>query len=171
MYDIECIVMQTITLFSNTCSSDTMPSLKEVDTATNTDKAAAAAVAQQQEESSSGGGGLKTHNKNDDSTKNGAPTAKKTTTNDTLTQQQPSTIKQIIQYEDPSKIPPDETSFTTRPHFSTQNEFHVNLQNFDLSFRCSICYEIYTNPVVLVSCMHNFCSLCIRNHLRTTYTG
>ena len=143
-----------------------MPSLKEVDTI-NT--AAAAAVVAQQEESSSGGGGLlKSHNKNDDSTKNGAPTAiAKKTTNDTLTQEQ----QQIIQYEDPTKVPPDETSFTTRPHFSTQNEFHVNLQNFDLSFRCSICYEIYTNPVVLVSCMHNFCSLCIRNHLRTTYTG
>lgn len=135
---------------------------------------AAAAVAQQGE-SSSGGGGLPTHNKNDDSTINGAPTAiaKKTATN-TLTQeqQQSSTIKQqILQYEDPTKVPPDETSFTTRPHFSTQNEFHVNLQNFDLSYRCSICYEIFTNPVVLVSCMHNFCSLCIRNHLRTTYTG
>jgi len=147
-----------------------MPSLKEVDTM-NT---AAAAVAQQGE-SSSGGGGLPTHNKNDDSTINGAPTAiaKKTATN-TLTQeqQQSSTIKQqILQYEDPTKVPPDETSFTTRPHFSTQNEFHVNLQNFDLSYRCSICYEIFTNPVVLVSCMHNFCSLCIRNHLRTTYTG
>ena len=141
-----------------------MPSLKEVDTI-NTTTVAAAAVAQQQEESSSGGG-LKSHNKNDDSiTKNGASTAKKTT-NDTLIQEQ-----QIIQYEDPTKVPPDETSFTTKPHFSTHNKFHVNLQNFDLSFRCSICYEIYTNPVVLVSCMHNFCSLCIRNHLRTTYTG
>jgi len=150
-----------------------MPSLKEVDTMNTT---AAAAVVAQQEESSSGGGGLKSlnHNKNDDSiTTNGAPTAKKTTTNNTLTQeqQQPSTIKQIIQYEDPSKVPPDETSFTTKPHFSTQNEFHVNLQNFDLSYRCPICCEIFTNPVVLVSCMHNFCSLCIRNHLRTTYTG
>jgi len=146
-----------------------MPPLKEVDTM-NT---AAAAVAQQGE-SSSGGGGLPTHNKNDDSTINGAPSiaiAKKTTTNDTLTQQQPSTKQQIIQYEDPTKVPPDETSFTTKPHFSTQNKFHVNLQNFDLSFRCPICCEIYTNPVVLVSCMHNFCSLCIRNHLRTTYTG
>jgi len=149
-----------------------MPSLKEVDTMNTT--AAAAVAQQQQEESSSGGGGLPTHNKNDDSTINGAPSiaiAKKTTTNDTLTQQQPSTIKQIIQYEDPSKVPPDETSFTTKPHFSTQNGFHVNLSNFDLSFRCPICCEIYTNPVVLVSCMHNFCSLCIRNHLRTTYTG
>ena len=141
-----------------------MPSLKEVDTI-NTTTVAAAAVAQQQEESSSGGG-LKSHNKNDDSTtENGAPTAKKIT-NDTLIQEQ-----QIIQYEDPTKVPPDETSFTTKPHFSSHNKFHVNLQNFDLSFRCSICYEIYTNPVVLVSCMHNFCSLCIRNHLRTTYTG
>lgn len=143
-----------------------MPSLKEIDTMNTA--AAAAAVA----ESSSGGGGLNSNNKNDDSTKNGAPTAKKTTTNDTLTQQQPSSTKQqIIQYEDSTKVPPDETSFTTRPHFSTQNEFHVNLQNFDLSFRCPICCEIFTNPVVLVSCMHNFCSLCIRNHLRTTYTG
>ena len=146
-----------------------MPSLKEVDTINTT---AAAAVVAQQGESSSGGGGLPTHNKNDDSTINGAPTAvaKKTATN-TLTQQQPSTIKQIIQYEDPTKVPPDETSFTTKPHFSSHNEFHVNLKNFDLSYRCSICYEIFTNPVVLVSCMHNFCSLCIRNHLRTTYTG
>lgn len=144
-----------------------MPSLKEVDTMNTT---AAAAVVAQQEESSSGGG-LPTHNKNDDSIKNGAPTAKKTTTNTVTQQQQQQIIQQIIQYEDSTKVPPDETSFTTKPHFSTQNKFHVNLQNFDLSFRCSICYEIYTNPVVLVSCMHNFCSLCIRNHLRTTYTG
>ena len=146
-----------------------MPSLKEVDTM-NTAAAAAAVV-----ESSSGSGGLKSNNKNDDSTKNGAPTAigKKTTINDTLTQEQQSstTKQQIIQYEDSTKVPPDETSFTTRPHFSSNNKFHVNLQNFDLSFRCPICCEIFTNPVVLVSCMHNFCSLCIRNHLRTTYTG
>ena len=156
-----------ITLFSNPCSSDTytMPSLKEVDTMNTA--AAATAVA----ESSSGGGELKSNNKNDDSIRNGASTAKKTTTYILTQQQQPSTKQQIIQYEDPTKVPPDETSFTTRPHFSTQNEFHVNLSNFDLSFRCPICCEIFTNPVVLVSCMHNFCSLCIRNHLRTTYTG
>jgi len=146
-----------------------MPSLKEVVDTMNT---AAAAVAQQGE-SSSGGGGLPTHNKNDDSIRNGAPsTAKKTATNIlTQEQQQSSTIKQQIQYEDPTKVPPDETSFTTKPHFSTQNEFHVNLQNFDLSYRCPICCEIFSNPVMLVSCVHNFCSLCIRNHLRTTYTG
>ena len=114
-----------------------MPSLKEVDTI-NTAKAAAAAVAQQQESSSGGGRLLKSLSPNDDSiTKNGAPTAMKTANNTSLTQQQqPSTKQQIIQYEDPSKVPPDETSFTTRPHFSTQNEFHVNLQNFDLSYRC-----------------------------------
>ena len=111
-----------------------MPSLKEVDTM-NT---AVAAVAVAQQEESSSGELLKspTHNKNDE--KNGAPTIAigKKKTNDTLTQEKQSTNQQIIQYEDPTKIPPDETSFTTKPHFSTQNEFHVNLQNFDLSYRC-----------------------------------
>ncbi|KAH7910625.1 hypothetical protein BJ138DRAFT_1135919 [Hygrophoropsis aurantiaca] len=38
------------------------------------------------------------------------------------------------------------------------------LQQFDASFRCSICGELYDAPVTL-NCGHCFCSLCIREHI------
>ena len=76
-----------------------------------------------------------------------------------------------IQHESPTQVPTDETSFTHPPHFSSTNPFHRNLSTLDLSMRCTICYEVLNVPVSLVPCLHNFCSLCIRSHLRTTYTG
>ncbi|CDH54000.1 e3 ubiquitin-protein ligase rad18 [Lichtheimia corymbifera JMRC:FSU:9682] len=39
------------------------------------------------------------------------------------------------------------------------------LQKFDHDFRCAICKELYTTPVLLTTCMHSFCSLCIRRRL------
>ena len=76
-----------------------------------------------------------------------------------------------IQHESPTQVPTDETSFTHPPHFSPANPFHRHLSTLDLSMRCTICYEVLNVPVSLVPCLHNFCSLCIRSHLRTTYTG
>ena len=32
-------------------------------------------------------------------------------------------------------------------------------------FQCSICYEPLRNPVMTVSCYHNFCSMCVRKYL------
>lgn len=76
-----------------------------------------------------------------------------------------------IQPENPDDIPPDESAFTLPPHFSHSNPFHRNLRDLDLSMRCAICSDLYHAPVTLLPCLHNFCSLCIRNHFKATYTG
>ena len=76
-----------------------------------------------------------------------------------------------IVHEDPSKVPPDEMAFITPPHFQPSNIFHRSLSNLDLSMRCTLCSEFFHCPVTLVPCLHNFCSLCIRQFLKSTYTG
>ena len=76
-----------------------------------------------------------------------------------------------IVHEDPSKVPPDEMAFITQPHFQPSNIFHRSLSNLDLSMRCTLCSEFFHCPVTLVPCLHNFCSLCIRQFLKSTYTG
>ena len=76
-----------------------------------------------------------------------------------------------IQPENPDDIPPDESAFTLPPHFRQSNPFHRNMRDLDLSMRCAICSDLYHAPVTLLPCLHNFCSLCIRNHFKATYTG
>lgn len=76
-----------------------------------------------------------------------------------------------IPKEDPKSIPNDETAFTITPHFSTSNPFHRSLHDLDLSYRCTICYQLYNVPVSLYPCLHSFCSLCIRTNLKSQYTG
>lgn len=76
-----------------------------------------------------------------------------------------------IVHEDPSKVPPDEMAFIHQPHFQPSNIFHRSLSNLDLSMRCTLCSEFFHCPVTLVPCLHNFCSLCIRQFLKSTYTG
>ncbi|KAE8218495.1 hypothetical protein CF319_g7647 [Tilletia indica] len=39
------------------------------------------------------------------------------------------------------------------------------LKALDSSLRCTLCYDIYTAPVVLRECHHTFCSVCIRSHI------
>ena len=39
------------------------------------------------------------------------------------------------------------------------------IKNLTLLFECSICHEHFKNPVLVGSCSHNFCSLCIRKYL------
>ncbi len=83
----------------------------------------------------------------------------------------PLTTATSIARENPNDIPPDEFAFLIEPHFSRHNPFHRNLSNLDLAMRCAICSELYHAPVTLVPCMHAFCSLCVRNHLKSTLTG
>ena len=73
--------------------------------------------------------------------------------------------------ENPADVPPDEYAFLVPPHFDNANPFHRDLSTLDLTMRCAICTEFYRAPVTLLPCLHSFCSLCIRNHLRSTYTG
>ncbi len=77
----------------------------------------------------------------------------------------------VIRLENPADVPPDEYAFLIPPHFSNTNPFHVDLSILDQTMRCPICTEFYRAPVTLLPCLHSFCSLCIRNHLRSTYTG
>lgn len=77
----------------------------------------------------------------------------------------------IEREEDPSDVPPDEYAFLVPPHFSGSDPFHRDLSLLDLSMRCVICKEFYKAPVTLLPCFHSFCSLCVRNHFRSTYTG
>ena len=81
------------------------------------------------------------------------------------------TTTTIIARENPNDIPPDESAFLIEPHFSRHNPFHRNLSNLDLAMRCAICSELYHAPVTLIPCMHAFCSLCVRNHFKSTLTG
>ncbi|KAL7457675.1 hypothetical protein ACHAWC_009252, partial [Mediolabrus comicus] len=104
-------------------------------------------------------------NTNDSNTNNSTTT---TTTTSTQIQQQQ---QLIIPKEDPKSIPNDETAFTNTPHFSISNPFHRSLRDLDLSYRCTICYQLYNVPVSLYPCLHSFCSLCIRTNLRSQYTG
>lgn len=76
-----------------------------------------------------------------------------------------------IERENPNGIPPDESAFLIEPHFSRHNPFHRHLSNLDLAMRCAICSELYHAPVTLIPCMHAFCSLCVRNHFKSTLTG
>lgn len=39
------------------------------------------------------------------------------------------------------------------------------LQKLDLDFRCNICKELFTTPLQLPNCIHNFCAICIRRRL------
>ena len=71
----------------------------------------------------------------------------------------------------PANVPDDQTAFLVAPHFSRNNPFHRDLSAFDLSMRCSICKDLFQSPVSLMPCLHNFCSLCVRDHLKSTYTG
>jgi hypothetical protein len=81
------------------------------------------------------------------------------------------TTTTIIARENPNDIPPDESAFLIEPHFSRHNPLHRNLSNLDLAMRCAICSELYHAPVTLIPCMHAFCSLCVRNHFKSTLTG
>jgi E3 ubiquitin-protein ligase RAD18 len=107
-------------------------------------------------------------NTNDSNTNNSTTT---TTTTSTQIQQQQQQQQLIIPKEDPKSIPNDETAFTNTPHFSIKNPFHRSLRDLDLSYRCTICYQLYNVPVSLYPCLHSFCSLCIRTNLRSQYTG
>ena len=91
-----------------------------------------------------------------------------TTTTTTTKWGRPSPIERE---EDPSDVPPDEYAFLVPPHFSGSDLFHRDLSLLDLSMRCVICKEFYRAPVTLLPCFHSFCSLCVRNHFRSTYTG
>jgi hypothetical protein len=81
------------------------------------------------------------------------------------------TMKIIVERENPNDVPPDEYAFLVPPHFDAKDPFHRDLSCLDLSMRCTICSEFYRAPVTLLPCLHSFCSLCVRNHFRTTYTG
>ncbi|KAL9189539.1 hypothetical protein ACHAXT_009214 [Thalassiosira profunda] len=76
-----------------------------------------------------------------------------------------------VEREDPANVPDDETAFLVGPHFSGKNPFHRDLSEFDLSMRCPICKELFNAPVSLYPCLHSFCSLCVRDHLKREYTG
>lgn len=76
-----------------------------------------------------------------------------------------------IELEDPSSVPPDEMAFVSGPHFDGTKPFHRSLSGLDLSVRCPICRELFRAPVLLFPCMHNFCSLCVRNHFKHTFNG
>lgn len=106
----------------------------------------------------------------DDSNTNNSTAAASTTTS-TQIQQQQQKPQMTIPQEDPKSIPNDETAFTITPHFSTSNPFHRSLHDLDLSYRCTICYQLYNVPVSLYPCLHSFCSLCIRTNLKSQYTG
>ena len=70
-----------------------------------------------------------------------------------------------------SAVPSDPSDFVAPPHFSRSDPFHRALSDLDRSLRCPICQELYSTPVTLLPCLHTFCSLCVRSHLRATYTG
>ncbi|KAJ1679617.1 E3 ubiquitin-protein ligase rad18 [Spiromyces aspiralis] len=42
-----------------------------------------------------------------------------------------------------------------------------HLHQLDAHLRCPICKEYFTTAMMLTSCGHNFCSLCIRRYLTT----
>ena len=65
----------------------------------------------------------------------------------------------------------DELDFITAPYFSASNPLHNSLKNLDLSYRCTICRELYTNPVAVMPCLHTFCSECIRKHCKIMMGG
>ncbi|KAK0550115.1 E3 ubiquitin-protein ligase rad18 [Tilletia horrida] len=52
----------------------------------------------------------------------------------------------------------DPTDWEATPDFSF-------LRTLDNSLRCSLCYDIFTAPVVFRECHHTFCSSCIRSHI------
>ena len=107
----------------------------------------------------------------DDSNTNYSTTSTTTTAATSTQIQQQQQQQLVVPKEDPKSIPNDETAFTNTPHFSINNPFHRSLRDLDLSYRCTICYQIYNVPVSLYPCLHSFCSLCIRTNLRSQYTG
>lgn len=43
-----------------------------------------------------------------------------------------------------------------------QDFTHSALSLLDSSLRCPLCYELLKAPVIITSCSHSFCSLCLR---------
>jgi DNA repair protein Rad18 len=41
----------------------------------------------------------------------------------------------------------------------------MELQTLDEHLRCPICKEFFSTPMILSSCSHSFCALCIRRSL------
>ena len=66
--------------------------------------------------------------------------------------------------------PIDEHDFIASPYFSNLNPLHNSLKKLDASYRCSICRDLYTNPVAVLHCLHTFCSECIRKHCKICMT-
>ncbi|KAL7495145.1 hypothetical protein ACHAWT_006206 [Skeletonema menzelii] len=75
----------------------------------------------------------------------------------------------MVHHEQSIPTPTDETIFTHPPHFTSTNPFHRALSSFDLSLRCTICYNLYAVPVSLYPCLHTFCSLCVRKTFKSQY--
>ena len=43
---------------------------------------------------------------------------------------------------------------------------YPNLRDLDHRLRCPICTEFFKGPIILTTCGHSFCSMCIRDSLQ-----
>ncbi|KAI9151025.1 E3 ubiquitin-protein ligase rad18 [Blastocladiella emersonii ATCC 22665] len=48
---------------------------------------------------------------------------------------------------------------------------HKHAGDLDTHLRCSMCYELYKTPLMVVGCWHTFCSRCIRERITSTDTS
>jgi hypothetical protein len=44
----------------------------------------------------------------------------------------------------------------------------MNISPIDSKFECSICYNIFTQPMIIENCSHTFCKSCIMNLFNLT---
>ncbi|KAG2234710.1 hypothetical protein BDF21DRAFT_433273 [Thamnidium elegans] len=59
-------------------------------------------------------------------------------------------------------------SFTTDPDLDDPSDFDPKpLQVLDENFRCPICKEFFKTALILSTCSHSFCALCIRRSLNS----
>ncbi|KAI9244332.1 hypothetical protein EDC94DRAFT_629736 [Helicostylum pulchrum] len=59
-------------------------------------------------------------------------------------------------------------SFTTDQNLDDPSDFEPkSLQVLDENFRCPICKEFFETALILSTCSHSFCALCIRRSLNT----
>eukprot|EP00956_Cyclotella_meneghiniana_P004797 scaffold5916_cov44-Cyclotella_meneghiniana.AAC.14 len=93
-----------------------------------------------------------------------AEATKSATTKSSSTKQIPIQQQQVNAISLPP--PTDEHDFTSPPYFSSSNSLHSSLSRLDLSYRCSICGDLYQTPVAVLPCLHTFCSECIRRHCK-----
>src|SRR5439155_15434451 len=48
---------------------------------------------------------------------------------------------------------------------SERRKTEKEIMNFEATFRCALCYDVFYRPVMLLQCRHVFCELCIQRFI------